>query len=568
MQLRGLVCRVKAVVSLIPMSKVAPTAAMMLVVATTAAVPWHEVQAAAPHAITAISSAAFIAAPRRKKTPGRKRVPRGDATSAQQTSVSPEAPGSPPPPANLPGPPPLPDRYTAMALLPIEAIDASRDVVAQVETALLAEIDELADTRAVTPFDVLNDLRPLDLDPSRCNGDVTCLARAGRYARAQRAMAVQLASLGGTLSIAVQLIDTVTGMEISRVGETISEDANERAGELHRLAVQLLAPQTYVGTLIVSCPHEGTDVYVDDQLVGTTPLSAPLTALRAGPHILHLTKSGFADLYRFVDVVYNRTSTVQVDLENNTVSGVIVEVESATGFGALLVRADVDGVDVRVDGEPVGTTPMAGPIEKVAAGKRRLSLRQAGKSATIEEIEVPTGARLDLAVRSGPDGLAITARRVVPPDAPLSTLESLEAGELLTQTSAAKRPWSWRAKSGVVSAGLGILALGAAGYYGSQVRDIGTKSDRIIAYWNDAGPPASQADLTRMTDDSSRLDRLNRRGLAAQSRQWAALGTGATLIAMGTGLFVWDLRRGASLWPTAALMTDGRTWRLALDMSF
>jgi len=56
-------------------------------------------------------------------------------------------------------------------------------------------------------------------------------------------------------------------------------------------------------------------------------------------------------------VVYKRNATVSIDLANNTIGGLIVEVESKTGFGALWVAANVPGVEVRVDGEPRARLP-------------------------------------------------------------------------------------------------------------------------------------------------------------------------------------------------------------------
>src|SRR5207247_390910 len=140
------------------------------------------------------------------------------------------------------------------------------------------------------------------------------------------------------------------------------------------------------------------DIYLDDRLVGSTPLLSPLPGLPAGPHILRLSKAGFADLNQFVDVVYQRNSTVTVDLANNTIAGLIVEVESKTGFGSLYVACSQDGVEIRVDGEPKGQTPLGKPIEKIAAGRRRVSMRKEGFTAYSQEVDIKANRRLDLGV--------------------------------------------------------------------------------------------------------------------------------------------------------------------------
>src|SRR5262249_55231762 len=150
-----------------------------------------------------------------------------------------------------------------------------------------------------------------------------------------------------------------------------------RAAQLHRLTVQLFTPAEYVGTLIIKSDEAGADIYLNDRLVGTTPLKAPLKNLAAGPYILHVAKEGFADVYQFVDVTYNRAATITVSLATNTISGAIA-VESDTGFGQVFVVANKPGVEIRIDSEPKGSTPLAAPITQIVAGKRRLSLRLGG----------------------------------------------------------------------------------------------------------------------------------------------------------------------------------------------
>jgi len=290
-------------------------------------------------------------------------------------------------PARLPAPPPLPAKYRAVALLPFVGVEVGEEITRSVERALLAEIDELAPMQSISPQDVRADLHTYNLDLAQCEGDAECLAQMARYVRAHAAIDVQLAFVGGTVSLSLRLLDTQTGTQTAAVADTVSDDAGTRAVEVHRLAVQLLAPDSYVGSLTVVVPEAGTDVYLDDKLVGTAPIPAPFEKLRAGPHILRLSKPGFSDLYQFVDVSYNRNTTVTADLRSNTISGAIVEAVAKAGLGSIFVASQTAGIEIRIDGEPHGTTMLTAPIASVPAGHRRISLRLGGQAA-VREVNV------------------------------------------------------------------------------------------------------------------------------------------------------------------------------------
>ncbi|MBI5509153.1 MAG: PEGA domain-containing protein [Deltaproteobacteria bacterium] len=495
------------------------------------------------------------------KARGKGKGAEGPATpepAAAEPAASPAVPEPPSGvPANLPAPPPLPTGYKAVAVMPVRGQDVPDDLVRGLEQALMGEVDETEGMRAVSPTDVKNDLAALGFDPAACQAQALCLAKAARYARAHVAFDVKVAALGGALTISMRLIDSDSGAELGRVADPISEDPKERAQEVHRLAVQLLAPTTYVGTLTVQITVEGAEVYVDDRQVGTTPLPGPLDGLRAGPHILKVVKPGFADVNQFVDVVYKRNATVSIDLANNTIGGLIVEVESKTGFGSLWVTANADGIEIRVDGEPRGTTPLSGVISKVAAGKRRLSFRGPKMEPQVQEVEIKADTRADVALSVDGDRIKIAKIKEASPDAPTASHDEmlgLAPGAALAATAPAATAWSpsWRTWTGAAAGGLAVVSLAASSYFGVKVGEHKTNAKSLRDQYEAANGNAP-AICSRLNADntcaSGSLADEDSAGKQAQTREFVAMGAGGLLAAAAIGLVIMDLSRAPA--PTA-----------------
>ena len=491
-----------------------------------------------------------------------KRGDNGDAVEAVPALSSVAAPAAPEPaspaPVNLPRPPPLPDKYRAVAVLPVQGQDVPEEMVRGLEQSLMSEVDETEGMRAVSPLDIKNDLSSVGIDPSACQGQVACVARAGRYARAHLALDAKLASIGGTLSISLRLFDTEKAVEVSRVADPVSEDVKQRAQDLHRMAVQLLAPETYIGSLTIEVTTDGAEVFLDDKQVGTTPLKGTLDALRAGPHILRVTKPGFADVNQFVDVVYKRNATVSIDLANNTIGGLIVEVESKTGFGELWVVGSSPGLEIRVDGEPKGVTPLAGAIVKVAAGKRRVSFRGENIEPQVQEVEIKANTRVDIALTVEGDKITLAKRLESSPGAPTPSYDDM-IGAAKPSTPAvtatlAPAPWTpgWRFYAGVVTGGLAVVGLGVGSFYGNRVRVAKSQARALSAEYEvkrvslDEADQKSAADICKEayadgTCRTGRLARTDSTGKRAQVLELASFGVGAVLAAAAVGFVLWDM---------------------------
>ena len=124
----------------------------------------------------------------------------------------------------------------------------------------------------------------------------------------------------------------------------------------------------------------GYAVHVDDEDATPTCTSPCTVDLPPGPHVLFLTKPGYATVPRQVAVVAGKTTSVKA---------------SATALtGSVLVAADEPGALVEIDGRPRGFTP--GVIAGIPVGRRvvRVSLR--GYQPLTREIEVVVNQEYDL----------------------------------------------------------------------------------------------------------------------------------------------------------------------------
>ncbi len=485
------------------------------------------------------TSAATEPQPKSESKPSVSKTPAADADAPTAPAADADAPTAPVTtptvPTGLPPPPPLRTEFRAVAILPPQARSVEEDVVRDVETVLYNEVDEREGVRAISPRDVQTALLEYRLDVAACDGGLSCLAQSARYARAHWAIETRLATIGGTLNVSLRLIDAEAGTELRRVAESVSHNPEERSQELHRLLIQLLAPETYVGSLTINSAVEGAEIYLDDHLVGTTPLEGPLADLAAGPHILKVSKPGFSDLNRFVDVAYNRNTTITVDLDNTMVSGVLIEIQSAAGFGSIYVAANISGIEIRIDGERRGVTPLSEAITEVPAGSRHVSFRKEGMRPDAKEVEIPAGKRVDIGVTVEDTKIAVLATTSVQATEPLPTYDAMAALAPRPVPAASIREPSWRWTAGLVAGGLAVGSVGAWSYFGYRVE----QKEKAA---NDAIDKLRSREYSA-ADYETKRQKLDTNGKALESRAWLSLGSAVAMGVLGGGLIVWELLR-------------------------
>jgi hypothetical protein len=215
------------------------------------------------------------------------------------------------------------------------------------------------------------------------------------------------------------------------------------------------------GRLQINSPAPGAQVYIDNRLVGSTPLS---TTVPPGSHTIRVAADGFDPFVRRVEVEANKNHAISAELVpgRGTVeflasargAKVIIDGQKewplpvrlsdiapgsyrfeiqAPGFdsyagefqfsagrnvfiyqdlvssrGKVDILSQPDGATVFLDGEPVGTTPLS--LEDVPAGRHVVRMELAGRATVFRTLDTSDGSRGELEARLPETGTALKIR--------------------------------------------------------------------------------------------------------------------------------------------------------------
>ncbi len=129
------------------------------------------------------------------------------------------------------------------------------------------------------------------------------------------------------------------------------------------------------GQLILDCMIDEVTIYIDGKKVGQTPFSKPIM-LPAGKHNIKATKPGYSMMESPFVIKAGRKLTLPVDLF--PVSGL------------LKVTANVDGVEVYIDNQMKGHTPL---INDLVVGKHTVTLVREGYNDFNTEVNIEAGQK-------------------------------------------------------------------------------------------------------------------------------------------------------------------------------
>jgi hypothetical protein len=133
--------------------------------------------------------------------------------------------------------------------------------------------------------------------------------------------------------------------------------------------------------VLVDCFVDGAEVYIDGELVGTTPLKKPVR-VSPGERVVRVVKRGYADFYETVKVPRSR-KVFRIDAELLAVSGI------------LRLKSAPEGARVTLEGVYLGDTPFDGDI---AEGAQQLLLVLPGYRNHKLSVDVLAGEQYDLSV--------------------------------------------------------------------------------------------------------------------------------------------------------------------------
>jgi len=174
----------------------------------------------------------------------------------------------------------------------------------------------------------------------------------------------------------------------ARAVDAWDKELREAAGQLspaesQELKNAIAIVQQFVTTIEVAANEEGATLFVDDAAIGKTPFVGPVR-IDVGKHVLKLSKDGFVDGIKPVDVASGQVTPVQFHIEpvNKTalVSVTVAGAPSATIF---------------IDGRDVGPAPFKGEL---SVDRHTIEARAPGYVTVGQTVDVQYGQAVGLSL--------------------------------------------------------------------------------------------------------------------------------------------------------------------------
>jgi len=203
------------------------------------------------------------------------------------------------------------DARPQVALVPLRALGVPADMVHALQATLRNELSALPEARLLPEKDVAEALKR---EPD-CDAHITCAIAAAAKAGARQLIAGTASQLGNAYIVDLMLLDARSGQELRRASHPVSGSQDVLIDMVRSTAVELLAPQRYVGSLRVEVPGVlGALLFIDGKPAGETPMQKPIEGLAPGQHTLRVADRGMRELSAFVDIHYGQTTEAKVDL--------------------------------------------------------------------------------------------------------------------------------------------------------------------------------------------------------------------------------------------------------------
>jgi hypothetical protein len=200
-----------------------------------------------------------------------------------------------------------------VVVAPLSALGAhdTSASAAQVQAELEHAIARIDGVTVIGSKDAIDQVKKAKRPELRvCDGELACLTALGKLVGADLVVAGEAGGLGEVHVVYLQLIDAAKGKELRSTTLEVGDAASGGAlGAAHRL----LAPERYLGTLVVAVDTPGALLYVDGKKLGTAP--APAIETSVGTHALRVTHPEYRDFVRFVDVGFAAETVVDVALQ-------------------------------------------------------------------------------------------------------------------------------------------------------------------------------------------------------------------------------------------------------------
>jgi hypothetical protein len=240
-----------------------------------------------------------------------------------------------------------------IAIYPLLPLGTDPEIVNTLEDLLYAEITALGSVYLVQRGEVASRSQHAAQAGEACSGAPDCLAQFGRSLGADQVFYGTVATLGGSYVLDVKLVDSSGGTVAGRRSVTLQGEQAVLISGVRELAVQIIDPDQYVGTLDLRVDEPSAQIFLDGVELGTSPLPQ-VKGLTPGKHTVRVVSAEHPDFERFVDVVFGRTTVVKVTLS---------EVQASVSTNEPSSTGEPSSTD-----EPAGAPAFVMPVGIAAVG--------------------------------------------------------------------------------------------------------------------------------------------------------------------------------------------------------
>ncbi len=188
---------------------------------------------------------------------------------------------------------------TRLLLLPTLALDPPEALVAaQVDRHLAEAAAALGFTRVPPP------------DRTCTQPEHGCLVALAVAADAERVVHAELRRVGG--SLALLLVGAGVGEDsLVRSSDPLPQ-RDALAGPLRERLLRVVAPERWVGELHIDATP-GSEIWLDGERRGVTPLAAPLGGIAPGEHLLRVARAGVGEARASVEIRFGQQTRVRIE---------------------------------------------------------------------------------------------------------------------------------------------------------------------------------------------------------------------------------------------------------------
>jgi hypothetical protein len=201
---------------------------------------------------------------------------------------------------------------TVVAVAPLSTLTDNAPSTAPLQALVEKGVAAVPGTQVVGEADVRKAVK-IAKHPELLNcEDAHCLADLAKLVGASQIVSGEVGELSEGEVVYLKAVDAVTGEELASTTAVFGKDVPARDAEARAAAYRMLAPKSYVGSLELTIDVAKATVYLDGSQVGISPIGT--LQVPVGTHALRVTQEQYHDFVRFVDVKFDETTHLGVDL--------------------------------------------------------------------------------------------------------------------------------------------------------------------------------------------------------------------------------------------------------------